>query len=362
MVRITHEERVERMEKHYERNTFLQSIGQNDYGPSIDWNAIRLQSSDDRPCIRLLRKFRAAGASDADIMDVTARMAANSAPEAKVAKLIRVGVLKDLGAAAYKRADYPAAISRYQDAMRLILGPNAILPSPKFYDENYIRIPKDHVEEFIDLLALASNIAQCLLKLDKPVEAIDWLQESEQILLCFRAVSQIVPEPSWKDYQLAFVEYWGLRHKTWVRGATYFTSLANTALAAVYANNVVIDVGNLGDGADQNPGLRDMMMAFDPFKYFEHRHPEPNLSVRDVTCSDIQVRGIWERQQYSTGSDKPRGRMWASTWIWRGSLYVFGGTSDSLSEGQGDARLKDLWYAPLRSPCSPSHIHQGASA
>lgn len=140
---------------------------------------------------------------------------------------------------------------------------------------------------------------------------------------------------------MCVVEYWIVRRKTWVRNVHQFTATGNTALAAIYAKHVVVDVGILDDGALQVPRLRAMQMEFDPFTFFAHRHPEPNLSVRTVTCPEIQVLGVWDRQRLASGSTKPCGRMWASTWIWRGSLYVVGGTTDKREGSQ--VVLNDLW-------------------
>lgn len=100
------------------------------------------------------------------------------------------------------------------------------------------------------------------------------------------------------------------------------------------------DYGSVNQDTLKNhaPRLYQVHKQLDPKKW-AGRHPEPNISQREIRYPELQVMGAWQRQQYAPASSKPCGRMQASTWIWSGSLYVAGGGTDR----GGPAGLDDFW-------------------
>lgn len=181
MVKISPEVQAERLQRSYVHHTFMQSVGKNDYGPDIDWSKSRLVPNDQRACFSLLRDLRARGKGTSAVLDYADRMLASPSPtERKMGGRLRLAIVKEQASTSFKSNDFVTAIAQYQAAMRVVLGADSVLPSRKFYDEHYVRgFTQDtelssasnlDAEELLDLLLLASNIAQCFLKLEKTVE------------------------------------------------------------------------------------------------------------------------------------------------------------------------------------------------
>ncbi|KZW03705.1 hypothetical protein EXIGLDRAFT_634947 [Exidia glandulosa HHB12029] len=278
---------------------------------------------------------------------------------AGVPQLLRAMALKEDASALFARGDHPGAIAGYEKAMRTILGDDSIsFPTQKFYFEPYLSVgergpssyetpPRFAPTHFLELLALASNILQSHIHLNQFVEAIDWLHEFRQILACVRLTTLPGPQPSWKDWCLPYSEYYLLRFKTWLRGIQVFNSLGNTAAAACFAQLCMVDYGTVDhDTLASFPRLHAVYKEMRPDQWFQHRHPEPNIFERHVAHPDLQVLGVWDRIQYAPG-DKPPGRLDASTWIWRGTLYVAAGTTNR--ENPGPVGLQDMWALNLQT-------------
>ena len=93
----------------------------------------------------------------------------NTRREHRVFPFLNATLAKEQGNALYLKAEYGRAIEKYKEAIRAYLGKDAMLPvqnGAAYYDV----LSVDEPRSMVDLLACASNIAQCYLKQGKLVE------------------------------------------------------------------------------------------------------------------------------------------------------------------------------------------------
>lgn len=86
--------------------------------------------------------------------------------------LIRCNIKKEEGNELFKKERYEMAIEKYQDAMRVLLGSEAVLPSQGYTNEKYMDLCKGESGWHcaLDLAACSSNISQCYWKLGRALE------------------------------------------------------------------------------------------------------------------------------------------------------------------------------------------------
>ncbi|EJD48563.1 hypothetical protein AURDEDRAFT_150965, partial [Auricularia subglabra TFB-10046 SS5] len=307
---------------------------------------------------------RAAGVNPALLVDEAQKAARATGRGHKFADGLAVLALKEEAHKLLQAGDFRGAIGKYLEALSSIAGKSVVLPTPTVFEQVWLRMDPeftgvrqvDHTraeqstnmdyEKYVDAIALASNIAHCYMKLGLRTEAIDWLQEVYAIMECNRAASMPDPQPTWKLVHLIYIEHWTIRFKMWLRQCTLFMELGNSAVAACCAEQAMLESRQLPAKAiAEFPRFIALRDEFDPWDYFKHRHPEPNFSSHEVKYPDLQVLGVWERQQYAQGSERPAGRMWPSTWIWRGSIYVAGGVTDKGNKS--DVEFSDMWNLNL---------------
>lgn len=95
----------------------------------------------------------------------------------------------------YVQARYAEAIEVYKSAMRVYMGADAELPSPAYINDIYLAIETLDLRRMMDLVACASNIAQCYLKLGKPIEV-----SSRQCGSAIQRKTKGVPRPQTIDW------------------------------------------------------------------------------------------------------------------------------------------------------------------
>ncbi|KAJ3998889.1 hypothetical protein F5050DRAFT_1741392 [Lentinula boryana] len=353
MVKITEEMWAEKRA----RTIFItdmveEQMGENDY-ESTDWSTIPLQDgSRARADAKVLAEIRAQTPrpSPEDIWslidDLEASADRENRPEKReqlkrAAVLIRATIRKEEGNVFFGAGDYQAAMSKYLEAMNLILGRVAIdsrlvLPSPCYFSKPYLDIGKSGEGpfgswlEYMDLLALAGNISQCCNKQKQHVRTIDWIQEALQLFICQRQMTG-KDLPSWKDCHLPIVEYWLFRIKTQLRAYNEFLALGNTALAAHFGQGAWVDYHQ--PDSKNYAKLAPLKQEMDYIKMFSLRHPDPNLIDKTkLTCPEVQVQGTWEKLPSPAPGPRPTGRCAHSSWIWQSRLYVCLGVGETQFE------------------------------
>ncbi|KAJ3866735.1 hypothetical protein EV359DRAFT_35971 [Lentinula novae-zelandiae] len=111
------------------------------------------------------------------------------------------------------------------------------------------------------------------------------------------------------------------RIKTHLRAYNEFLALGNTALAVHFAQVAWTDYHL---PISQNyPKLVPLKKELNFYKMFSLRHPDPNLIDKtQLTCSEVQVQGTWEKLPSPTQGPRPTGRCAHSCWVWKCRLYV----------------------------------------
>ncbi|GAW10274.1 hypothetical protein LENED_012521 [Lentinula edodes] len=333
-------------------------MGESDY-EDIDWSKIPLHDgSRIRVDTHALEDIRSQTPSPtpeviwALISDFEEASDRENGPEREVLKRIvvlnRATIRKEEGNVFYKTGDYITALSKYLEAMNLILGRIAtvsplVIPSPYFFSQPYLDLSQGGESsfgawvEYTDLVALAGNISQCYIKMQNDVMTIDWIQEALQILMCQRQMS-LKNKPSWKDSHIPVVEYWLFRIKTHLRAYNEFLALGNTALAVHFAQVAWTDYHL--PGSQNYPKLVPLKKELNFYKMFSLRHPDPNLIDKtQLTCSEVQVQGTWEKLPSPTQGPRPTGRCAHSCWVWQCRLYVCMGVGETQFEVDDE-----FWY------------------
>ncbi len=105
------------------------------------------------------------------LQDHASTEAARSLPlEHRLTPYVWCTLKKEEAKKLYVQARYAEAIEVYMGAMRVYMGADAELPSRSYNNDIYLAIETLDLRRMIDLVACASNIAQCYLKLGKLVE------------------------------------------------------------------------------------------------------------------------------------------------------------------------------------------------
>ena len=72
------------------------------------------------------------------------------------------------------------------------------------------------------------------------------------------------------------------------------------------------------------------------------RHPDFKAAGKAAIVNpDLQGRGSWTKLRTQKGP-RPKGRFGFSSWIWKGSLYIFSGHDHA-----NHMELIDLWYEAI---------------
>ncbi|KZV99081.1 hypothetical protein EXIGLDRAFT_726174 [Exidia glandulosa HHB12029] len=363
MVKLTEEMLASKAERSRTVRDAYEQAGQQDRGPRVDWGVVTLQSIEAmRSDATLLRHYRSLGMSNEQVL---AEVGQNDSDDRRIVlSRIKSLIHKEAGTSCFKAGDFSGAIVEYEAALRALVGPNAVFPSRKYFDDQYMTgirwrtggssfdtpgaaqetVTAD-VPLFIDLIALAGNIAQCYVRLGKYLEAIDWTQETEVIMNVARIHLSYDVWVAWRYPFPNVQEFWNIRLKHYKRCIDIFLALGNTATAAAYTLTLTGENSTLPDETTKPfPALHKLRHdVFNP-DVFMRRHPEPNVSEAKVQHPDLQVLGVWERQQYASGSQKPGGRLYSSVWIWKGSMYVAGGTATPAHNERDIVGLTDTWF------------------
>ncbi|KAF9062177.1 hypothetical protein BDP27DRAFT_304134 [Rhodocollybia butyracea] len=222
MVKLTEERLAEKRIQDAQLKA-IQSRGKNDYGSS-DWeNVPLLEGSQTRTDLVLLKELQNRHPQSPEalwtLLNDATYTSTNDEKFQRSLATMRATIRKDEGNFLFKAGKYNAAISKYREAMGYILEriePDTplCLPAPQYLYPKYLYIGKHCMEkpegtwlEYVDLLALAGNIAQSYSKLGDHVQTIDWIQEAMQMMVCQRLMT-LEDMPSWKDNHISLVEYW----------------------------------------------------------------------------------------------------------------------------------------------------------
>ncbi|KII88507.1 hypothetical protein PLICRDRAFT_54338 [Plicaturopsis crispa FD-325 SS-3] len=239
------------------------------------------------------------------------------------------------------RREYAAAIEKYKEAMREIVGPNLELLKVEYINPKYLSMTtEDGWKPHLDLVACCDAIAYCYREQGKLLEALDWLQEVEVLYITQRLGSRPDQLP-FMNVNLPLEDHFAFRMEAGNRYSDILFDLGNTASSTFFSFRNVGTGGALDiEDTPTIERLRRQEIAFNKVKL---RHPEPKFVDKfKVTNDALQVRGAWTKLK--VGPSPPHlSRLSFSGWIWQSKMYVCGGHHWKVKR----LVLQDLWCLDL---------------
>ncbi|KAK7446264.1 hypothetical protein VKT23_014469 [Stygiomarasmius scandens] len=160
------------------------------------------------------------------------------------------------------------------------------------------------------------------------VEDLDLPTEVEQMYFAFQWLN-MKGKPSWIENNMYILDFWVFTVKNALRAYQEFDSLGNTGLSNCWAIRSAARYDSVD--SESYPRLRSFKEKgdYNPQDMIKGRSPEPTLVDKvELTCPELQVRGVWTKLLYDAQAARPQGRTSHAAFIWRRRLYIGGGLDD----------------------------------
>ncbi|KII88508.1 hypothetical protein PLICRDRAFT_161680 [Plicaturopsis crispa FD-325 SS-3] len=290
-----------------------------------------------RPELALLNVLRA---QPPDVQQDTIDHLRRQSVESHLIPSVRCNWLKEQADALRARGEYDAAIAKYKEAAKEIIGPDVTMLEVEYINPKYLSLTVEaNWQGHLDVVGCCDGIAACYVALGKTLEALDWLQEVEVLYNCQRLGSRPTDLP-FINCHLPVEDHWLYRISAANRYQEILFKLGNTASANFFAHRTITN-GNGGGLVSGNVAIDHARSQSNAAEVFRLRHPEPTFVDRfKATDPVLQIRGAWTKLR-TGGSAAPCSRLAFSSWIWKSKLYVCGGQNRSLSVH------KDVWCLDL---------------
>ncbi|KAH9936009.1 hypothetical protein B0H21DRAFT_758865 [Amylocystis lapponica] len=243
------------------------------------------------------------------------------------------------------RRSYKEAQSKYRQAITVVVGDTFVVPIPQTENGGvisgvYLRLTMD---ERVSLMTCCNGMAQCLDKVHKTQEALDWFHEVDVL----HKHTRFLTRPALFDWMVSHpdplrLDFFIQRITGLSCASSIFLRLGNTACAAqraVVGDEVIM---SLPTHVDPRP-LRELLPAAVMRTLTQYRHPDPGLLAQTTLSQEsLQVRGSWQKVKLARGPGISHRSNFAS-FVYKSRLYVAGGQNCGTTE-----EYNDLWCIDLQ--------------
>ncbi|KAJ7187189.1 hypothetical protein C8R46DRAFT_1025093 [Mycena filopes] len=261
------------------------------------------------------------------------------------ARIAKCDFLRNAGDKLMKEKNYKEACVKYVTAAAAAVGRDQlpIEANAPFILPEYQRLEPDW--PMTDMMECLNGATECLVQLGQYKQNLIgkkalWLTAEVEVVIRNVQIIKTADNPifEWFDFSIKLRSYFFQRVRARVTAEKIFRSLGNTATA----NNARLQTRALVPKEFDTDEIRKINPLIVNDRVFALLHPDPTL-VASLTVADptLQVRGSWRKVPVKKGGGITA-RMGFASFVFEGSLYIFGG-----QKGLMGPFYRDFWRMDL---------------
>ncbi|KIY65428.1 hypothetical protein CYLTODRAFT_400420 [Cylindrobasidium torrendii FP15055 ss-10] len=219
-----------------------------------------------------------------------------------------------------------------------------ILHRDEFLNTKSLAVSDNYLAGFSAQLS-AAQAARCFYELHEYGAALDWATEVDvlQKHVQFSVMSGEKTLFEWESFGMPDADFYAARIRAYLVAFDTYSSLGNTSArtdclwqAQSISENVPFKFSSSVNAVAPLPDLERVSETT------ATRHPDPGVVHRQkVIDASIQVRGSWRKL---TQTDQIGSRFSVTSFVFEGTLYIFGGQKDAIGPF-----YRELWACDLES-------------